>query len=305
MEHSCVPSCNFTTFGNELWITAIRPIQHHEAISIDYGNFFYQPTIYRKLKLKRSYGFNCSCEACTALPDRTRAFVCRGSVLVDELPVPVCETKCTGIVCPYPNGEWKCLECQKLLSNSEQELLLKAEKDAQNREFESLEQVDNIIEERIIHPTHHTIFFALEHLGMAAASDPTVPRDLVIEIWERLLAAARVVVPTPHSEKVMYYDKLGQIRASLGDVNGAREAYGMAFQESRLVSGSYSETTSQFYELYSNPPTSRAETVARYAATTGAGLPPSMNPTQNSHRSPDRLSSQGIRTEGYRLPLPP
>ena len=77
MEHACLPSCNFTTYGDELWITAIQPIEPNEALSIDYGNFFYRPTSQRQEMLKQSYGFDCICHGCTQAPDRTRAFVCR------------------------------------------------------------------------------------------------------------------------------------------------------------------------------------------------------------------------------------
>ncbi|KAI9921035.1 hypothetical protein PsorP6_001245 [Peronosclerospora sorghi] len=44
LEHSSMPSCSFTTFGSTLWVTAIRPDAPGNALSIDYGNFFYRPT---------------------------------------------------------------------------------------------------------------------------------------------------------------------------------------------------------------------------------------------------------------------
>lgn len=76
MEHSCLPNCSFTTFDSTLWMTAIRPIAPGDALSIDYGNFFYRPTPERQESLLESYGFVCTCEACVSMPDPTRAVRC-------------------------------------------------------------------------------------------------------------------------------------------------------------------------------------------------------------------------------------
>ncbi|GAB9473064.1 hypothetical protein Gpo141_00010224, partial [Globisporangium polare] len=38
MEHNCAPNCSFTTYDAQLWMTAIKPINEGDALSIDYGN---------------------------------------------------------------------------------------------------------------------------------------------------------------------------------------------------------------------------------------------------------------------------
>ena len=113
-EHNCFPNCSFTTYDDTLWMTAIRPIQKGDALSIDYGNFFYRPVEERRTTLLESYGFLCSCDACLKLPDRTRAFKC------------VAKGCTEGIVCPFPKSDplqsqnpdekdlelvWKCRTC--------------------------------------------------------------------------------------------------------------------------------------------------------------------------------------------------
>ena len=252
IEHSCVPTCNFTTFGKELWITALINIETGDALSIDYRNFFYKPKEERQSTLKKSYEFQCTCVGCLHLPDRTRAFVCHSK-------------KCQGVVCPYPNGEWKCLSCKNTLSSIDRDVCLKAAELAENFAFESLADIDSIINQHVLHPTHHLLFWGLEHLGCEAAASPTLSANAVIEIWERIVVIATTVVLTPHKKKVLYFDILGQVKATQGDFEGTKSAYRRAYEESRLVSGEHSETTTELQKFYENPPRSRDEVIARYA----------------------------------------
>lgn len=47
---------SFTTFGDTLWLTAVRPIVQGDRLSIDYGNNFYLPTTERRVELQDVYG---------------------------------------------------------------------------------------------------------------------------------------------------------------------------------------------------------------------------------------------------------
>ncbi|RHY98370.1 hypothetical protein DYB35_004571 [Aphanomyces astaci] len=55
MEHNCFANCSFTTKNNTLWVTAVRPIQVNEPLSIDYGNLFYRPLHERQQHLQQGY----------------------------------------------------------------------------------------------------------------------------------------------------------------------------------------------------------------------------------------------------------
>ena len=64
MEHSCAFNCSYTTHGSTLYMAATRAIAPGERLCIDYGNYFYSPTLVRKLSLFESYGFVCTCAMC-------------------------------------------------------------------------------------------------------------------------------------------------------------------------------------------------------------------------------------------------
>ena len=131
---------SFTTFGDTLWLTAIRAVGEGERLSIDYGNNFYLPTAERQAELEDIYGFVCTCRACTVLPDRCRAFRCRSKD---------CRS---GKVCPHGDGEsgedgssssprnWGCLDCGRQCPPEEIEMLLEAEESL----AQALEEADEL-----------------------------------------------------------------------------------------------------------------------------------------------------------------
>lgn len=43
LESSCLPNCSYTTHGDEVWVTAIKPIARGEALTVDFNNNFYRP----------------------------------------------------------------------------------------------------------------------------------------------------------------------------------------------------------------------------------------------------------------------
>ena len=45
LEHSCDFNCSYTTSDNKLFLTATRAIRPGARLSIDYGNYFYDPTL--------------------------------------------------------------------------------------------------------------------------------------------------------------------------------------------------------------------------------------------------------------------
>lgn len=93
LEHSCAPTCSFTTEGSRLFLTCIRPLKRGQRLSIDYGNLHYRPTSERRAFTLEKYGFPCTCERCVGQPDFTRAFRC---------PSRACAGKVKAVLFPQP-----------------------------------------------------------------------------------------------------------------------------------------------------------------------------------------------------------
>ncbi|CAM9795450.1 unnamed protein product, partial [Hapterophycus canaliculatus] len=283
MEHDCAPNCSFTTFGDNLWLTAIRAVGEGERLSIDYGNNFYLPTAERQAELEDTYGFVCTCRACTILPDRCRAFRCLSKVCLN------------GKVCPHGDGgersteqkNWGCLDCGRQCSPSEISDLVEAEeslaealetadnlgKVAEQRRA-GVEEIDALVEKaRVVHPTHYVVFWALEttakRLSRESAGRGGGRRErkaAEAEVaWTRLMAAVEDALPALHHEKVVYLDAMAQARVVAGDIKGAREAYEKAYRVSIMVSGANTPPTLDVKSLAERPPTTSDELRARYA----------------------------------------
>ncbi|CAM9776345.1 unnamed protein product [Pylaiella littoralis] len=293
MEHDCAPNCSFTTFGDKLWLTAIREVGEGERLSIDYGNNFYLPTTERQAELEDIYGFVCTCRACTVLPDRCRAFLC---------PSKDCRN---GRVCPHGDGEdhhhgagggggddeeeeaedrvsknWGCLDCGRQCSTAEIEALVAAEEAlAQAMEevddLTGVESIDALVRDaRVIHPSHYVVFWALESTAKRLSRESSggmgaQQERLAVEAeaaWTRLMAAVEDALPALHHEKVVYLDALAQARVVCGDIKGARDAYEEAYRVSVMVSGADTPPTLDVKSLAERPPTTANELRARYTS---------------------------------------
>ncbi|CAN0196244.1 unnamed protein product [Scytosiphon promiscuus] len=285
MEHDCAPNCSFTTFGDNIWLTAIRAVGEGERLSIDYCNNFYLPTAERQAELEDTYGFVCTCRACTVLPDRCRAFRC------------LSQDCHNGKVCPHGDGgersgeqkNWGCLDCGRQCSASEISELVEAEESLaealETADDLGVEEIDALVEEaRVIHPTHYVVFWAdwigeqvLEHKRCSPVDLHRqrrlahLPPYLPVRVWSgclgrgRLMAAVEDALPALHHEKVVYLDAMAQARVVAGDIKGARKAYEEAYRVSIMVSGANTPPTLDVKSLAESPPTTSDELRARYA----------------------------------------
>lgn len=276
MEHNCSPTCSFTTYNAQLWMTAIKPIAVGDALSIDYGNFFYRPTEERMSSLLESYGFVCSCDACLVAPDTTRSFQCQKSG---------CHKRRDGVVWPYPQPSpaplktpdylafvWKCGSCHEVATAQEVARFVAAEKDLLENGFpESLDEVDAVVSQGVVHECHYLLFWALDAIGCEAAAllaflDDEEHHANLIKTWERIIASMNAVVPSAHHEKTIYYDNLAQVRVVLGDLAGAKYAYTCAFEVACAVSGEHCVPTQKLRKLMENPPKTGTELRKIYEA---------------------------------------
>lgn len=277
MEHNCLPNCSFTTFGSTLWMTAIRPIAPGDALSIDYGNCFYRPTIERQESLQESYEFLCMCDACVSLPDPTRAVCCLSSKCPQGVMLP----------CPIRNGvisnsklddlqfQWRCQTCGKIADPAEQARILAAEQELLENGFpESLDEIDAVMRRGVLHERHYLLFWALDSIGCEAAAAASAQNDaqmakhrrMLAQVWERVIAHMEVVVPTAHHEKIIYYDNLAQVQIILSNLDAACQAYARAYEVSCLVSGTDCSPTRKLQKLVKEPPQTLEELRKLYAA---------------------------------------
>lgn len=116
-------------------VVYFEAIHEGDALSIDYGNFFYQPTSHRQEELQESYEFVCACPGCTTEPDLCRAFQCPSKA-------------CQGLVCPIGKGqllsEWACLTCKRSVTTKERKAFLAAEEELEESPLESAEEINEV-----------------------------------------------------------------------------------------------------------------------------------------------------------------
>ena len=275
VEHNCMPNCSFTTFDSTLWMTAIRPIAPGDALSIDYGNFFYRPTSERQESLLSSYGFVCKCEACIVMPDPTRAVRCLSENCLKGIMLPCPVPTSNSIEQNHLQFEWHCQTCGKIADAEETTRILAAEQELMEDGLpESLDAVDAIVHCNVLHEHHYLVFWALDSIGCEAAATTAFQAEVqaakhrlvLAQVWERIIACMNVVVPTAHHEKTIYYDNLAQIQVVLGNLAAASHAYARAYAISCIVSGTDCFPTRKLQRLMEKPPQTAEELQQMYAA---------------------------------------
>ena len=262
-------------------MTAIRDIAPGERISIDYGNNFYHPTADRVESLQDSYSFVCKCPMCLG-PDRKRSFICRN-----------CQN---GIICPIGmclnvednNSFSPCQSCGTSADLTYRQLCLAKEEQYKKDTPLTTEQIRNVIGvEKILHESHYLIFWASDDLAMLLASKArregafagTLAGDAAIKsrqsYREALTAMGETVrllemtLPPVHHEKVMYYDRLGQLAVAAGELEFAGANFGKAYEMSCLACGVDTPCTVQIKKLITHPPQNLAELVRHYEQSGG------------------------------------
>lgn len=209
MEHNCAPNCNFTSRNTQLWVTAVAEVKAGDHLSIDYECAeVYRPTAERKTSLLHSHEFVCSCDQCTVLPDLARAFVCG-------------RDSCSGVVSPIGEGDparsdhWKCLSCGTELTEQRRTQCLEAEKKLTLQPPSTLDEVDDVIAEQIIHSSHHILFWALHDIGRVLVD---LKHSSARSVWERVITCVDRVLPPFHDERCIFNDQLAQICVLAGDI---------------------------------------------------------------------------------------
>lgn len=282
-EHSCYPNSSFSTHGHTLYMTCIRDISVGERISIDYGNNYYQSTAERVGSLLESYRFTCKCPMCLG-PDLKRAFVCN---------------KCpTGAVFPIGvglNQEGDCLfsTCETCGSPPDlnyRKLCLQKEEECESNPPMSLEEIANITTvQRVLLESHHLIFWASDDLAMRLATKARSQGATLNETANNSKGAAdaanksnlcyrealvamnhtvrllEVMLPPVHQEKVLYYDRLGQLAVAAGEHEIATVNFQKAHEMSCVACGENHPSTLQIRELLLQSPRNLTDLMLHYS----------------------------------------
>ena len=108
--------------------------------------------------------------------------------------------------------------------------------------------------------------------GKAAAAPILCPEQRQQMMFEPALRAMQhcvrlldQVLPLVHHEKVMFYDRLGQLAVCAGQTDLARGAFSSAYKMSVLASGEAVPQTQQLLALAESPPLTRDELAKRYS----------------------------------------
>ena len=272
-------------------MTAIRDIGIGERISIDYGNNFYHPTGDRIESLEESYRFICKCSMCLG-PDVKRAFNCNNCFNGTVYPIGTC------LNIESDNSFTQCQSCGQSPSLSYRQICLSKEEQYRNEPLSTLDEIRHVCGvEKIIHESHHLIFWASDDLAMLLAararsnSGPTETnsnskvlknsdavihsrqcyRDALTAMGEtvRLL---EIMLPPVHHEKVMYYDRLGQLAVAAGELDFAGVNFMKAYQMSCLACGVLTPCTLQIQKLIINPTKNLSELLHHYQQTGGKNI---------------------------------
>jgi hypothetical protein len=141
-----------------------------------------------------------------------------------------------------------------------------------------MESLNTLKSEGRLHESHHVVFWALDDLAMSLSTDARAsafthnfksnPEDLYRKAMAVLVEVVRILemqLPAVHHEKVVYYDKLGQLAVALGDTALAKSYFEQAFNHSYTSSGSNVAATLALYKLATATPTSLSELLEHYS----------------------------------------
>lgn len=150
----------------------------------------------------------------------------------------------------------------------------------------------------VIHDTHELMFWSLNALGEDAVStaerlytasagrkrdstnhlrkkrktkdsdsDVVDAYNKAFLIQKRIcdILSRSIAVPTVHHERVIYWDKLGQLAVACNRVNEAKDIYQQAYQMSVLASGRSSVMSQKLLLLINNTPKNMEELLKHYA----------------------------------------
>jgi len=101
--------------------------------------------------------------------------------------------------------------------------------------------------------------------GVAAEKRQHALFDPALAAIQHCVRLLDQVLPLVHQEKVVFYDRLGQLAVCAGQTELARGVFSAAHQLSELASGASAPQTQQLLALAERPPQTREELMSHYA----------------------------------------
>ena len=225
---------------------------------------FYHPTGERQSTLNYSYNFLCQCERCLGL-DSTRGFFCKSNTCVN------------GIVFPVGNGEdgnWRCSICGNIPDLMTRVKISEREAAIVSNPPKTIAEIQAIISEGVLHPSHYLLFWAINDLSMSLAAHGRATGSLAaysdsLQLLREAVRLLEQMVNGVHHEKVVFYDRLAQLAIATGDIASAQDYFRQAYEMSRRVCGSDTPSSRKLLELATQCPSTIEELVARYGVNAG------------------------------------
>ena len=284
LEHHCRPNCSFSTAGPVLYMVATERVEVGDRLSIDYGNNFCRPTFYRQIYLYKTYKFFCLCSKCMG-PDETRCFHCptcsSGAVYAlypDDISAAqrkVINSVNEGIDPDIADlSEFyslsKCDVCQAnppadySVSAAREEREMFESGIVQKQVFDSsdctslVEEIATICSKNKGLMNRHFLFFwAVDKVSQYCSESAAAgfcKYSYAVERAVEVSTLLDVCLPSLHHEKVVVYDKIGQLAIAGGDISTATTYFGKALNMSTLVCGGDNPSTLILQRLATNTP---------------------------------------------------
>ena len=166
-----------------------------------------------------------------------------------------------------------CTSCNYKTDNSHTQRLLNYEDELCQDPPETYNDLlSRVLNKKIIHPQHYMYYWLIDDIAMTLALDT---QEVYPTNQEKVLHSISLVkelihllhdsqeVTTPHSEEIIYHDRIAQLYIQINDISSAKKHYQQAYEVSCCCSGDKTEGTLELKELAENCPTTIEELMVR------------------------------------------
>jgi hypothetical protein len=176
---------------------------------------------------------------------------------------------------------WVCSACGNTASRAYMQKCLEREKQLVSVTLDTYNDINNVISEHILHASHYLLFWAMNDLYLSLSASAQEKQSsnnkkydaaMVTDLYQQaLIILLRVIellefqLPAVHHEKVVYYDRLGQLAVAVSNPDLAKQSFLNAYNASCLSSGKDVIASKKLLELATNTPRNITELVAHYS----------------------------------------
>lgn len=207
-------------------------------LSIDYLNAYYSNNYDRQCNLKKTYNFQCNCNECIGV-DIKRSFKCldcnknvadRNSMTGIFHPIGIAGLKNKDTVL---STDWTCCnKCNKKQTLEYIKECLKIEEKYSSESLNTMKEIMNVNKINILNSNHYILFESWERISMNLTDEAkkinivteidkkqkAMRFKLALEAMKKVVIMIKEVLPPVHHEKVVFFDRLGQLALASGDL---------------------------------------------------------------------------------------